>query len=443
MIRTKKNIYFATLVTSVALLLSACDSFKDKVILSGKRETILSIDSTLTPDFAIAKTPVIIPAKERNKDWPQAGGNPTHMMPHLTLDNPLGQTWATNIGQGSSEDHRLTAGPIVGDGRVYASDATGTVSAVNIKDGTVAWAVNPLPEDAGEAMGGGVAYDNGLVYCTTFVGDLVAIQAKDGKILWRKSMGAPSRVAPTIKNGTVYALTINNEIHAFTATTGNALWSHAGISEAAGILGGASPAVGDGVVVATYSSGEVFAFQANTGQPIWGDLLNPALRIDSVASIAHIRARPVISGSTVYIISHGGQMIATDLKTGSRLWQREIGGIRSPAVVGDSIFLVANDADLVCVKKATGQIHWASALPKVDSDKKPILWAGPIIADNALVLTGSNGELLFASLKDGSVQKTFAMQEPSSQSPIVADGALYVLTDEARIVKYSKEEQKQ
>ncbi len=443
MIRTPKTFYLVALLTSSALFFSACDSFKDKVILSGKRETVLSIESTLTPDYALAKTPVMIPAKERNKDWPQAGGNPSHMMPHLTLDRPLNPTWSTNIGSSASEDHRLTAGPIIGDGRIYASDAMGIVSAVNVKDGTVIWTVNPLPEDAGEAMGGGVAYDNGFVYCTTFVGDLVAIQAKDGKIMWRKSMGAPSRVAPTIKNGTVYALTINNEIHAFTARTGHALWSHAGISEAAGILGGASPAVGDGVVIATYSSGEIFAFQANTGQPLWGDLLNPALRIDSVASIAHIRARPVISGSTVYIISHGGQMIATDLKSGSRLWQREIGGIRSPAVVGDSIFVITNDADLVCIKKATGQIHWASALPKIDTDKKTILWAGPIVADDSLILAGSNGELLFANPKNGSIKKTLNMQASSSQSPIVADGALYVLTDDAAILKYSKEETKQ
>jgi len=442
MIRTPKTFYLLTLLTSSALLFGACDSFKDKVILSGKRETVLSIESTLIPDYAIAKTPVIMPAKERNKDWAQAGGNPTHMMSHLTLDNPLNPTWSTNIGSGASEDHRLTAGPVVGDGRIYACDAMGALSAVNIKDGAVLWTVNPLPEDAGEAMGGGVAYDNGFVYCTTFVGDLVAIQAKDGKIMWRKSMGAPSRVAPTIKNGTVYALTINNEIHAFTASTGHALWNHAGISEAAGILGGASPAVGDGVVIATYSSGEIFAFQANTGQPLWGDLLNPALRIDSVASIAHIRARPVISGSAVYIISHGGQMIAADLKTGSRLWQREIGGIRSPAVAGDSIFMVTNDTDLVCIKKATGQIHWANALPKVDSDKKPILWAGPVVADNSLILSGSNGELLFANPKDGSIIKTLNMPGGSSQSPIVADGALYVLTDDANILKYSKEETK-
>lgn len=135
-------------------------------------------------------------------------------------------------------------------------------------------------------------------------------------------------------------------------------------------------------------------------------------------------------------------MVALDVKSGNRLWQRELGAIRSPAVVGDSLFLVSNDTDLVCVKKSTGQIHWATSLPKLDSEKQPILWAGPIVAGDALILTGSNGQVLFASPQNGKILKTLTMEAGSSLSPIVADGALYVLTDRADIIKYSGEEQK-
>jgi outer membrane protein assembly factor BamB len=430
-------------MASFGLILAACDTFKEKIPLSGKREAVLSIDTALLPDSGAISNPVIVPPQERNKDWPQVGGNPSHLMPNLVLPTQLSQAWATNVGYGTSEDHRLTSGPVVGDGRVYICDAMGKVFAVSVKDGQILWSVDSLPEaDASEAMGGGVAYDNGVVYCATSFGELVAIQALDGKILWRKSLGAPSRIAPTIKDGRVYALNINNEIHAFT-TKGDALWNHAGISEAAGILGGASPAVGEGVVVATYSSGEVFAFDVNNGEPAWGDLLNPALRIDSVASIAHIRARPIICGGVVYVISHGGQMVAQDLRTGSRLWQREIGGIRTPAVMGDTIFAISNEADLIAIKKPTGQIHWAVPLTKTDEHKKPILWAGPVVAGDSLILTSSHGKLLFASPKDGKVIKILDMPSGSSLSPIVADGALYVLTDGGTLVKYAQSSEEQ
>jgi len=424
----------------MTLVLSGCDTFKDKVPLTGKRESVLSIEASLTPDYALQGTPVFLPAQVRNKDWPQAGQNPSHIASHFALDDHLEQAWVTNIGYGASDEHRLTAGPVVGGGLVYVCDALGHITAVNVTDGAVVWSMNPYQEErnASESIGGGVAYDSGMLFCATAFGDLVALQAKDGKVVWRKPLGAPSRVAPTIKDGKVYALTINNETHVFSAMTGDSLWNHAGISEAAGILGGASPAVAEGIVISAYSSGEIFAFEANTGQPIWGELLNPALRIDSVASIAHVRARPAIIGGVVYIVSHGGQMVALDTKVGQRLWQREIAGIRSPAVIGDSIFMVTNDGDLVCLQKATGQIHWAVPLPRVNEDKKPILWAGPIIAGNSVILTSSNGQILFASPQDGKTQKTLAIPEGSSISPVIADGALYVLTDEGNLVKYQK-----
>src|SRR5262249_10856562 len=110
-----------------------------------------------------------------------------------------------------------------------------------------------------------------------------------------------------------------------------------------------------------------------------------------------------------------------------------------PAITGDSIFAVTNNAELISIKKATGQIHWAVSLPKLNENKTPILWAGPIIAGDSLILAGSNGELVFASPKDGKILKTINMPGGSGLSPIVADEALYVLTDDATLVKYAKE----
>jgi len=93
MIRTSKLFTLLTIVSSAAVLLSACE--KDKVFLTGKRETILSIDTALESDPTIAHTAVHLPSTTRNKDWAQAGGTPSHAMPNLSLDKTLHRTWAT------------------------------------------------------------------------------------------------------------------------------------------------------------------------------------------------------------------------------------------------------------------------------------------------------------------------------------------------------------
>ena len=47
---------------------------------------------------------------------------------------------------------------------------------------------------------------------------------------------------------------------------GRKLWSHNGIPETAGLLGGASPAVEGEIVVVAYSSGELFALRVENGR---------------------------------------------------------------------------------------------------------------------------------------------------------------------------------
>ena len=111
---------------------------------------------------------------------------------------------------------------------------------------------------------------------------------------------------------------------------GRELWTHSGIVETANLLGGAAPAVDSGIVVSPYSSGELVAMRVETGRVLWSDSLTAVRRTDVVSSLAHIRGRPIIDRGRVIAISHGGAMAAVDLRSGQRLWEKDIGGQESP-----------------------------------------------------------------------------------------------------------------
>ena len=55
--------------------------------------------------------------------------------------------------------------------------------------------------------------------------------------------------------------------------TASRLWSHNGIPETAGLLGGASPAVEGEIVIVAYTSGELFALRVENGRAVWSDNL--------------------------------------------------------------------------------------------------------------------------------------------------------------------------
>ena len=119
-----------------------------------------------------------------------------------------------------------------------------------------------------------------------------------------------------------------------------------------------------------------------------------------LSSLAQIRARPAIDGGRVYAISVGGILAAFDLRSGQRLWDRDIGGQQSPWIAGRQIYQIDNSGELICISADSGRIHWVTQLPAFKDEKNrkgPILWSGPVLAGDRLLVTGTDGRLLAVS----------------------------------------------
>ena len=115
------------------------------------------------------------------------------------------------------------------------------------------------------------------------------------------------------------------------------------------MFGSASPAVGQGTVVAGFSSGELNAYRYENGRQVWQDALQRTSIRTSVSSLSDIDADPVIDGGQVFAVGQGGRMVALELTTGQRQWELNIAGISTPWVAGDWVFVVTDDAKLMCI----------------------------------------------------------------------------------------------
>src|SRR5206468_6796498 len=126
--------------------------------LPGTRISALQLNTTLSADPSLADVKVLLPQPFTNPDWPQPGGYASHAMYHLQLPDNLHLAWTANIGSGTDSELRLLAEPVVGDGRIYAIDATSRVSAFNADTGAELWRSNVAKDvDSDKLLGGGVA----------------------------------------------------------------------------------------------------------------------------------------------------------------------------------------------------------------------------------------------------------------------------------------------
>ena len=194
---------------------------------------------------------------------------------------------------------------------------------------------------------------------------------KNGGLIWRFELPAPARSAPTVADDRVYAITLENQLICINQNTGKELWRHSGISEGASVLGGSAPAVDGDMVIAAYSSGEIFALRPENGLVIWSDSL-AARKSGSMAELSDIRGNAVIDKDAIAASSFGGNMAVFDRRTGERAWQQQIASSQTPLMAGSWIFVVTQDAHVIALDRAKGDVRWTRQLEHYEDaeDKK-------------------------------------------------------------------------
>ena len=234
------------LCLALATVASGCSTFdalgvshwfsgpSGKSKLKAQRIPVLTANDALRPDPKLDKVPVTLPRPYAIHNWPEPGGYSTNAMYHLEASGPLQQIWTQDAGKGSDSSSRLTAPPVVADGRLYVLDSEAHVFAFNAASGAPLWnrelaprgSSNLLNEfslgligqntaiDPSKGMGGGAAFDGGKLFVTTGFGSVYAFDPASGKQLWSRDIGVPIVNAPVANGGRVFVSTEDNHFYA-------------------------------------------------------------------------------------------------------------------------------------------------------------------------------------------------------------------------------------
>ncbi len=444
--RRRGGVPVLVLMLAAALALPGCGTMKNmfrkdkKENVAGERVSVLELEQKLEADPRLSETPVQLPQPTENDAWPQPAGYASHAMYHLAASDKLEKAWRSSAGTGADKNSRLMSPPIIADGKLFALDAAAHVTAMDAKTGRHLWreSLRPKRENSRSGFGGGIAYDNGRIFVATGFGRVHALDPETGKEIWVRSVGVPFHASPTANGGRVFAVSHDNELHVLAADDGRELWSQQAITEQAGLLSSASPAVSGDVVLVPFSSGELYNFRVQNGTTVWLDALTRTARLTAMSSINDIAGSPVIDRDRVYAVSHEGRLVAIDLRSGERIWTRDISGIQTPWIAGDYLYLVTKEAQLICISAKNGQIRWLTQLRRYVSEKRKnrktiVVWSGPVLAGDKLILVSSMGRAISVSPYTGEVLGQIKLSAPADVPPVVANGTVYILTQNARV----------
>lgn len=426
-------------VLAAALFLVACS--KERLNIEGEKVSVLEEKKTVAADYSVGDINISLPAVYENKSWPQAGGTASHSIGNLHSGN-FEKVWSKSFGKGNSKRDFLIASPIIAEQKVFTIDAEAMLSAFNLSDGSLLWKKRLKPQinnNKNSVMkGGGVAYADGKIFAVTGFGGVFAVDAQSGKTLWKYFTKTPIRIAPTVGGRKVFVQTIDNSVFAIDTNDGSEVWRYASTASDTALVGGATSAYSQelDLLIVGFNSGEIRALKASTGSPFWSDYLVSSRLNASMSDINAIKASPVVAQEVVYAAGNNDTLTALDIRSGMRIWERQIGSSSQPVFAGKVLFWLTNSANLIAIETDSGKIVWETNLKDMDAAKENTTFAGPLLTNDKLLMVSSSGKGYFLSPQTGEKLTDFDISNGSEISPIAANGHIIITTTDAEIIAY-------
>ncbi|MDG1286248.1 MAG: PQQ-binding-like beta-propeller repeat protein [Rickettsiales bacterium] len=422
-----------TLSCTMLLALSSCNYLpdwigdqEDEKILPGERIALKRRAELFEAELPAAEGNIQLPPERRNASWNQPLGSSAGVSDHLTLAQPLQVAASTSVGEGTSFSTLIIPAPVIENGRVFALDGNGALSAHDSTSLELIWQSDALvSEDSDDSLlGGGLAVAGKVLYAANDEGKIIALSTEDGRLFWQQELNLPLRAAPRLIGKILLILSADNQLLALNRRDGEPRWIHQGLNDQASQLQSTVPAAGGEMVLATYSSGEVTALSLKDGSELWSDMLagsaQTALQDERFGALSTLMTpRVSFAGSaksfTAYMTGNG-----------RRIWERRVPLAAQPWLTGTTLYMLTTDYQLMAVNGGNGKILWVQTLDKKDGGST-ILWQHPIVASDTVWMVGSHGQLKAFNALTGEEGNALEIPEGVVAAPVIADGALYLM----------------
>ena len=426
------------------VVLFATSCAQDKKLPVGER---LSILDDFEQKLVVSNNKITnIPAPYVNSSWAQAGVNTHHIIGNLKAGFDLVEQWGENFGKGVNKRDILLPSPVVKNNKIFVMDSKGVVSAFSLVDGKHLWknelsAKNNSFKDA-KSKASGLAVDENTLYATTGFGGVFAMNTETGQPKWRISLESPIRIAPAITDNKILVQTVDNSLYALDKNTGKEIWRFNVAHEDTVIAGGAVPAYDaeNNVVVAGFSNGEIVVLNATVGTPLWTSMLVSNDQVSSTTEINTIGSYPIVEEGTIYAISNSNTLVSLDMRTGDKLWEKEIGSMQNMLLVGDYLFIISNKNVLFAVEKYSGDIMWSvnakEYLDEEDYNDAEIYAAPPLMLNGQILLAFSNGKVLKFDASKGTLIAKTDLGTDISNGILAANEMVITVTDSADVIVF-------
>ncbi len=336
--------------------------------------------------------------------------SPSPVLPPKSLervDNSIyiNRLWSKRIGRGAGENY-LRLEPVIDAGMMYSADYTGMLHAFDIDRFSEKWS-----QDLGTPGSTPVLKDGNSLYVGTREGQIVALSAVDGKEIWRTQLQSEILAAPVIGKGVLVVRCVNGDVVALRQDDGKQLWKAEERTPPLTLRGNSKPIIYNDLLIVAFDNGKLKAYALRNGKQIWEAIVAVARGRSDLERIVDLDTSPIVVGDVIYAVAYQGNLVAIQMGSGQLIWQREIDSHTDIVADAYRIYLADSNGQVWALDRANGATLW-----KQDALLRRGLTAPRIISDY-IIVGDFNGYLHWLRRDNGKLEARIKMLAHNYRTP--------------------------
>ncbi len=335
--------------------------------------------------------------------------------------------WSHAVGSEGGRNLRLGFVPAVVGGVVYAASRSGRVAAYRLANGQELWA-----RHLDHRLTAGPAAGSGIVVVGTQRGGLVALARRGGRVLWRARLPSFLLAPPAVSSGRVVALASDGEVEAFAARGGRLLWSVSTGLPHLVVRGGAAPLVVGRTVLVGLPNGKLLAMDLGTGVRRYERRIGVPHGNTAVARLVDVVGPMAVRGRDVYVSCVHGRLERLTVRGGRVAWSHRLSVFAGVRVDDLNVYTTTSHGIVRAYDRVTGFPLWTSRGLRGREPTVPVRF-GPTVA-----VGDFHGYVFFLGRNKGRFR---ARVRPGSSAilapPVAVSSRLVVLTSGGTLAVYA------
>jgi outer membrane protein assembly factor BamB len=318
---------------------------------------------------------------------------------------------------------------------VYVGNRAGTLLALHMEDGSVAWETTFPGAISSQGV---LAEDGKLLLMGTDNGDLVAFDLETQKPRWTYETTGTIRNEPLVRDDMVFIVNSRDQVFALDLASGSWRWQydqpypteftvhgHAGLAYHA-------PEQGDeaaGTIYTGFSNGKVAAIGATSGEALWVASVAPRDGGDFIDA----DATPLINSEAGEVVVAGQNtgVYGLALADGSQRWFRPVRGAGSVVRGPRGLMVFSSALEGMFALEHGGRVRWRQQL-------NPGFVSAPLVIGDIAFITHSDDGLLAYDIETseylGGLDTGSGMSGPPIHDPVF--GRFYAVSNRGLLMVF-------